>query len=141
MYSKRLCLRHVGAVTVVLRTTGRHVGPKHTTILVTTLPELTPRQVVSCSQRRWPVGPINRELQSDLGLGEHQVRGDADRLEKSFGLAVIAELLLIRACPEELVPGQSWSLPQLQHAFRLRVITNQVAHNVKTKLAKSRKVA
>ena len=29
----------------------------------------------------------------------------------------------------------------LQHAFRLRVITNQVEHNVKTKLTKARKVA
>jgi hypothetical protein len=84
---------------------------------------------------------INRELKSDLGLGEHQVSGEEDRIEKSFGIAVMAYLFLIRACHEEIIPGQSWSVPQLQHAFRLRVITNQVAHNVKTKLAKSRKAA
>jgi hypothetical protein len=74
-------------------------------------------------------------------LGQHQVSGEADRIEKSFGIAVMAYLFLIRACHEEIIPGQSWSVPQLQHAFRLRVITNQVAHNVKTKLAKSRKAA
>ena len=141
IYSKRLCLRHVGDVTVVLSKKGRNVGPNKTKILVTNLPELTPRQVVSCYQRRWPVEQINRELKSDLGLGEHQVSGEEDRIEKSFGIAVMAYLFLIRACHEEIVPGQSWSVPQLQHAFRLRVITNQVAHNVKTKLAKSRKAA
>jgi hypothetical protein len=32
-------------------------------------------------------------------------------------------------------------VPQLQHAFRLRVITNQVEHNVKMRLPKTRKVA
>jgi len=29
---------------------------------------------------------------------------------------------------------------QLQHAFRLRIITNQVEHNMKTRLTKARKV-
>ena len=141
IYSQHLCLRHVGDVTVVLSKKGRNVGPKHTKILVTNLAELTPRQVVSCYQRRWPVEPINRELKSDLGLGEHQVSGDEERIEKSFGIAVMAYLFLIRVCHEEIVPGQSWSIPQLQHSFRLRVITNQVEHNVKTELARTRKAA
>jgi hypothetical protein len=139
--SKRLCLRHVGDVTVVLSKKGRNVGPNNTKILVTNLPELTPRQVVCCYQRRWPVEQMNRELKSDLGLGEHQVSGKEDRIEKSFGIAVMAYLFLIRACHEEIVPGHSWSVSQLQHAFRLRVITNQVAHNVKSKLVKVRKAA
>jgi hypothetical protein len=97
--------------------------------------------VVSCYQRRWPVEQINCELKSDLGLGEHQVSGEADRIEKSFDLAAMAYLFLMRACHEEIVPGQSRRVSQLQHAFRLRVITNQVAYNVKTKMAKSRNVA
>ena len=84
---------------------------------------------------------INRELKTDLGLGEHQVSKDERRIEKSFGIAVLAYLLLIRACHQEMIPGKSWSVSQLQHAFRLRVITNQVEHNVKTKLTKARKVA
>jgi hypothetical protein len=141
IYSKHLCLRHVGDVTVVLSKKGRNVGPKHTKILVTNLAELTPRQVVSCYQRRWPVEQINRELKSDLGLGEHQVSGHEERIEKSFGIAVMAYLFLIRMCHEEIVPGQSWSIPQLQHSFRLRVITNQVEHNVKTELARTHKAA
>jgi Transposase DDE domain len=139
IYSKRLCLRHIGEVTVVLSKKGRNMGPKNTKILVTNLAEWLPRDVVFAYQRRWPIEQINRELKSDLGMGEHQVSGDEDRIENSFGIAVMAYLFLIRACHQEMVPGRSWSIPQLQHAFRLRVITNQVAHNVKTELARTRK--
>jgi hypothetical protein len=84
---------------------------------------------------------INRELKTDLGLGEHQVSKDERRIEKSFGIAVLAYLLLLRACHQEILPGTSWSIAQLQHALRIRIITNQVEHNVKTRLTKARKVA
>ena len=141
VYSTRLCLRHIGDVTVVLSKRGRNTGPKHTKILVTNLDEWIPRQVVSAYQRRWPVEQINRELKTDLGLGAHQVSREERRIEKSFGIAVLAYLLLIRACHEEILPGTSWSIAQLQHALRLRIITNQVEHNVKTRLPKVRKVA
>lgn len=141
VYSKRLCLRHIGDVTVVLSKTGRNVGPKNTKILVTNLAELTPRYIVFAYQKRWAVEQINRELKSDLGMGQHQVSRGEGRIEKSFGLALIAYLFLIRVCHHELVPGQSWSVSQLQYALRLRMITNQVEHNVKTRLTKSRKAA
>ena len=141
VYSTRLCLRHVGDVTVVLSKRGRNLGPKQTKILVTNLDEWIPRQVVSAYQRRWPVEQINRELKTDLGLGVHQVSGEEGRIEQSFGIAVLAYLLLIRACHQEMLPGTSWSIAQLQYAFRLRIMTNQVEHNVKTRLAKARKVA
>jgi hypothetical protein len=141
VYSTRLCLRHIGDVTVVLSKRGRNVGPKHTKILVTNLDEWIPRQVVGAYQRRWPVEQINRELKTDLGLGAHQVSGEEGRIEKSFGIAVLAYLLLIRACHQEILPGQAWSLAQLQHALRLRMLTKQVEHNVRTRLAKARKVA
>lgn len=141
MYSTPLCLRHVGDVTVILSKRGRNLGPKQTKILVTNLDEWTRGQVVSAYRRRWPVEQINRELKTDLGLGEHQVSGEERRIEHSFGIAVLAYLLLIRACHQEILPGTSWSVSHLQHAFRLRVITNQVAHNVKSQLAKVRKAA
>ena len=126
---------------MVLSTRGRNLGPKQTKFLVTNLDEWTPRQVVGAYQRRWPVEQIKRELKTDLGLGVHQVRGEEGRIEKSFGIAVLAYLLLIRACHQEILPGTSWSIAQLQHVFRLRIITNQVAHNVKTRMAKAHKVA
>jgi Transposase DDE domain len=141
VYSTRLCLRHIGNVTVVLSKKGRNLGPKHTKILVTNLDEWIPRQVVGAYQRRWPVEQINRELKTDLGLGEHQVSKDEKRIEKSLGIAVLAYLLLLRMCHQEIVPGKAWSIAQLQHTFRLRVMTNQVEHTLKARLTKARKVA
>jgi hypothetical protein len=140
-FSKRLGLRHIGDVTVVLSKKGRNVGPNRTKILVTNLDEWTPRQVGCAYQRRWPVEQINREWKTDLGLGEHQVSREEGRIEKSFGIAVRAYLLLIRVCHREILPGKPWSVSQLQHAFRLRVITSQGEHNTKAKLGKGRKAA
>jgi Transposase DDE domain len=140
-YSTCLCLRHIGDVTVVLSKKGRNVGPKHTKILVTNLDEWTPRQVGCAYQRRWPVEQIDRELKTDLGLGEHQVSGTEGRIEHSFGITVMAYVLLLRVCHQDILPGKPWSVSQLQHALRLRMITNQVEHDVKTRLTNARKVA
>src|SRR2546423_11239836 len=54
-YHTCVCLRHVGDVTVVLSKKGRNLGPKQTKILVTTLAELTPSQVVCIDKKRWAV--------------------------------------------------------------------------------------
>jgi hypothetical protein len=141
VYRTRLCLRYVGDVTVVLSKTGRNMGPSKTKILVTNLSEMTSRYMVFAYQKRWAIEQINRELKTDLGMGEHQVRQDEGRIEKSFGLGLLAYLFLLRLCHDELRPGQSWSIAHLQHVFRLRVITTQVEHNVKANMSKSRKAA
>jgi Transposase DDE domain len=126
---------------LVLSKKGRNVGPHTTKLLVTNLAELTPSQVVCIYQKRWAIELVNWELKSGLGLGAHQVSGDKNRSEKSVGIAVLAYLFVLRACHHELVPGNPWSIFQLQHALRLRVMTNQVEHKVKVKMAKTRKAA
>jgi hypothetical protein len=136
-----LCLRHVGDVTVVLSKKGRNVSPQQTKILVTNLAALTPSQVVCIYQQRWAIELLHWELQSGLGLGEHQVSGDTNRSEQSVGIAVLAYLLVLRVCHHEIIPGKPWSIFQLQHALRLRVMTNQVEHTVKVKMAKACKAA
>jgi hypothetical protein len=141
VYATRLCLRDIGDVTVVLSTTGRNVSPANTKLLVTNLPRVTARHVVWLYQNRWSVELVNRDLQSALGMGDHQVRGGHDRLEKSCGIAILASLFVLRVCHHEIAPGQPWSVSGLQHTLRLWVITNQVAHNVKTKLATGRKAS
>jgi len=57
------------------------------------------------------------------------------------GIAVLAYLFALRACHHEIVPGKPWSIFQLQHALRLRVMTNQGEHNMKAKMAKACKAA
>jgi len=140
-YCTSLSLNDIGDVTLVLSKTGRNVSPKHTKLLVTNLPDATAREVVGLYQNRWSVELINRNLKSDLGLGHHQVRGERDQMEKSFGIAVLAYLFILRLTHHEIIPGKPWSLTQLPHRLRLRVITNQVAHNVKVSLGRGRKVA
>jgi hypothetical protein len=56
-------------------------------------------------------------------------------------MAVLAYLFVLRVCPHEIIPGKPWSIFQLQHALRLRVMTNQVEHKVKVTMAKTRKAA
>ena len=140
-FQTHLCLRHIGEVTVVLSKRGRNLGPKQTKILLTNLAELTPSQVVCIYQKRWAIEILNWELKSGLGLGEHQVSGDKNRSEKSMGIAVLAYLFVLRVCHHEIIPGKPWSIFQLQHALRLRVMTNQVEHKVKITMAKTRKAA
>jgi hypothetical protein len=131
----------VGDVTVVLSQKGRNMSPQHTKILVTNLAALTPSQVVCIYQKRWAIALMNWERKSGLGLGEHQVSGDTNRSEPSVGIAVLAYLLVRRVCHHELGPSEPWSIFQLQHALRLRVMTNQVEHKVNVKMAKTRKAA
>jgi hypothetical protein len=140
-FHTRLCLRHIGEVTVILSKRGRNLGPKQTKILVTNLAELTASQVVCIYQKRWAIELLHWELKSGLGLGEHQVSGDQNRSEKSVGIAVLAYLFVLRVCHHEIIPGKPWSIFQLQHALRLRVMTNQVEHKVKVMRAKTRKAA
>ena len=108
---------------------------------MTNLPNVTARQVVWLYQNRWSIELVNRNLKSDLGLGQHQIRGDLDPLEKSFGIALLAYLLVLKLHHHEIIPGKPWGLSQLQHSLRLHVITNQVEHNIKVKLAPMRKAA
>ena len=140
-FHTRLCLRHIGEVTGVLSKRGRNLGPKQTKILVTNLAELTASQVVCIYQKRWAIELLHWALKSGLGLGEHQVSGDKNRSETSVGIAVLAYLFVLRVGHHEIVPGKPWSIFQLQHALRLRVMTNQVEHRVKSTMAKTRKAA
>ena len=126
---------------MVLSKKGRNVGPKNTKILVTNLVELTARQVLSVYQRRWPVEVLFKELKSGLGLGEHQVSKDIDRIEKSIGIAIIAYLVLIRARKRDISPGRPWSIFQLKNNFTNDLVCNQFQHNMNRRLGRLMKAA
>ena len=134
IYGKKMKLAHIGDVMMVLSKTGRNVGPKKTKLIVTNLTECMPRQIAAIYQRRWSVELLMKALKSGLGLGEHQVTKTEDRVEKSVGIALLAYLFLIRAGHQQIQPGQSWSIFKLQNAFRLKVVVNQVQHNMELKM-------
>ena len=141
VFRKRTRLRHIGDVTIVMSKKGRNVGPKNTKILVTNLVEMTARQVLLVYQRRWSIEVLFKELKSGLGLGEHQVTKEVDRIEKSIGMAIIAYLVLIRARRKDIRPDKSWSIFQLKSNFTNDVICNQFQDNLRRKLDKLRKAA
>lgn len=134
IYGKKMRLNHIGDVMVLLSKTGRNVGPRKTKLIVTNLTECTPRQIAAIYQRRWSVELLMKALKSGLGLGEHQVTKTEDRVEKSVGIAILGYLFLLRVCHQNIQPGQSWSIFQLQNAFRLKAITNQVQHTMELKM-------
>jgi hypothetical protein len=141
VYGKRTRLRHVGDVTLVLSKKGRNVGPKKTKIFVTNLPQATARQVIYRYQQRWSIETIFKELKSGLGLGEHQVGENEDRVEKSLGIPMLSYLFLLRARKKDIQPGCPWSIFQLQNNFRWEVMKNQFEHKMDLEIKKLKKAA
>jgi hypothetical protein len=122
----RVRLRHLGDVTVGLSTCRRNAGPKHTTILVTNLPEtVTARQRVSIDLRRWWVALLMKALKGVVGLGQPQVTPQVERVERSVAVAIMADRLLVKLQAKHLPAGRPWSALRLQRAVATAVIAAQ----------------
>jgi hypothetical protein len=116
-------LRHLGDVTVVLSTCRRHEGRKPTKLRVTHLPETVPaRQIVAIDLRRWWVELLVKERQGVVGLGQHQVTKEVDRVERSVAGAILAYLLLRSLQAKHIPVDRPWSAFQLQRQFTWEVL-------------------
>ena len=77
MSRNRLCLRLIGAVTVVLRKTGHNMSPTNTTILVTTLAELALIHTAVSFASFFLTTPVERHLNTvSLGAGSGEMMHD-----------------------------------------------------------------
>jgi len=141
IFAKQARLRHIGDVTIVLSKKRRNDGPKKIKLIVTNLTELTARQVLCIYQRRWVIEILFRELKSGLGLGQHQVTKKEDRIEKSMAVPIMAYLVLLRVQRKDIIAGKSWSIFRLKYNFTMRVITNQIEHQMERKIKKLQKAA
>jgi len=141
IYGKTINLNHIGEVTIVFSKTRRNAGPKNIKIIVTNLPDVTAREVISIYQRRWSVEIIFKELKSGLGLGEHQVTKKEHRIKNSIGISIISYLFLLIACKDEINEGCSWGIFQLQDKFRIKVIKHQLTHSMNLQIKKLQKAA
>jgi hypothetical protein len=123
VYAKRARLRHLGDITVVLSTCRRHDGPQQTKILVTHLPETVPaREIVGVYLRRWWIELLVKELKGVVGLGQHQVTKQADRVERSVAVAIMADLLLLKLRARDIPADRPWSAFRLQRALAWEVV-------------------
>ena len=130
VYTKRARLRHLGDVTVVLSKRRRNDGPKQTKILVTNLPEtVSARQIVAIYLRRWWVELLVKELKGVVGLGQHQVTKQVDRVERSVAVAIMAYLLLLKLRANEIPADKPWSAFRLQRALAWEIIHAQCEHS------------
>jgi hypothetical protein len=101
--------RQGGEVSVGLSRRRRHESPKHTTLLVTTLPQAPAHLTVALYLRRWPVALCSKEGKGVVGLGQHHVTKEAARVQRSGAVAVLAYLRLLRLRAKQSKPGRSWS--------------------------------
>src|SRR4051794_37926088 len=95
---------------MVLSQPRRNDGPKQTTILVTNRPAVTARQGVDVSRRRWAVELLMKEGQGAMGLGQHQVTKEPQRVERSIALSVMAYLRLVKCHAQDIPERGAWSL-------------------------------
>lgn len=136
-YSKRVCLRHLGEVTIVLSKKRRNDGPKKTKVIATNLPNAKNKQVVAIYARRWWVEIVIKELKSVIGLGRHQVTKDIASTEKSFAISFIAYLTIIKFQACDIPKKGSWGIFTLKNNFTLKIFKEHVENSTKQRLVKS----
>jgi hypothetical protein len=133
--TKRACRRHRGDVTLILRKPRRHDGPKQPKILLTNLPEVSARQVVDVSRRRWSVARLIKELKGATGLGQPQVTKAPQRVERSIAISMMASLMRLKFRAHEIPKHGPWSVFTLKRHFVWQLAQAQLERSVKQRLS------
>jgi hypothetical protein len=126
----------VGEVTSIVSKKRRHDGPKQTKILVTTLPDVTARQVVDVYRRRWSGALLIKELKGATGLERHQVTKEPKRVERSIAIALMASLMLLKFRARDIPAPGPWSVFTLKRHFTWQRAQAQIACSVTQRLRK-----
>lgn len=139
-YRKSACLRHIGHVTMVLSKLRRNDGPKSTSILVTNLPDMKVKQILTIYARRWHIELLIKELKGTTALGQAQVTKQADRVERSVALSLMAYLLLLLATWKQVPIKGSWSAFALKQSLIWQIAKEQWDHTLKRTIQKYEKL-
>jgi hypothetical protein len=66
-----------------------------------------------------------KELKGATGLGQHQVTKEAQRVERSVAMSVMASLMIVKFHAQD-IPGKGpWSLFSLNHHFTWQLVQGQ----------------
>ena len=125
-YTRRVKLNGLGEVTMVLSKKRRNDSPKKIKVIVTNLKTATTGEVLSMYSRRWGVEVTIHELKAGLHLGQMQVTKEAERVERSVVLPVMAYLLLVKLYYQEEEFDKGWSLFKLKQRFTADVFKEQL---------------
>jgi hypothetical protein len=66
-----------------------------------------------------------KELKGVVGMGQHQVTKQTDRVERSVAVAIIAYLLPLKLRAKDIPADRPWSAFRLQRALACEVIQAQ----------------
>jgi hypothetical protein len=125
-YTRKVKLNGLGEVTMVLSKKRRNDSPKKIKVIVTNLKAATTGEILSRYARRWGVEVTIKELKTGLHLGQMQVTKEADRVERSVVLPVMAYLLLVKLYHHEEEFTGGWSLFKLKERFTADVFREQL---------------
>ena len=126
VFEKRTTLHNLGDVTMVLSKKRRNAGPNQVRLFVPPLQEVKASAVLSLYAWRWGVEVTLKELQGGLHLGQMQVTRDADRVARSVGGAVCADLLPVHLYGRDAKSGQPWRLFRLKQRFQADLMQNEI---------------
>jgi hypothetical protein len=123
-------------VTIILSKKRCNEGPKPTKILVTNLPDARARQVVDVYRRRWSVELLVKELKGAMGLGQHQVTKEPQRVERSVAISVMAFLMILKCRARDIPEQGAWSMFTLKRNLMWQVAQGQLGRSVQQRLRK-----
>ncbi len=126
VWSRTGKLNGVGEVTIVLSKRGHNDGPKKVKIIVTNLKGAKVGEILSIYARRWGIEVTIKELKGGLHLGQMRVTKEAERVERSAGLSVMAYLLLVKLYGRDEEVKEGFSLFKMKQRFIADVMQEQL---------------
>lgn len=141
IFKQNIHLKHIGEVTIVLSKKRPNASPKNTKIIVTNLENASERDILCEYQRRWPVEIVFKELKSGLGLGETQITGEKEAIEKASGMSVITYLVIMILMKDRVQKEPSLSVFTLKDELKLIFMIRQTKHSIRLATIKAGKQA
>jgi len=132
-----LKLNHLGEVTVVFSKMRRNHPSASARVLLTNLPNIDAKTILSIYQRRWPTEVMFKELKSGLGLGQMQVTKDTGRVERAVTVSMMAYLCLLRLYLKMEPEAASWSVFQAKWNLLARIFHDRDAYLMKREASNS----
>jgi hypothetical protein len=77
-----------------------------------------------------------KELKGAVGLGQHQVTKDPQRVERSIAISVMAYLMIVKFRAQDIPERGTWSMFTLKRNFAWQLAQEQVERSVEQRLRK-----
>jgi len=79
---------------------------------------------------------LMKELKGAVGLGQHQVTKDPQRVERSTAISVMAYLMIVKFRAQDIPARGEWSMFTLKRNFAWQLAQAQLERSVEQRLRK-----